>query len=101
MACASSPSAVPSNAGLSCVCMETSKVGVQAAGIKDTRRIEGVLQSPMNAHQHVAHGSKHAVRLVGAAHERRMPACKQRGSAHVSGLCGGTPPTLGAVPFNE
>src|SRR3984957_5543726 len=99
MACASSPCGVPSNSGVKCVCTR-SELGVQTAGVEDARRIEGLLQSSVNAHQDLAHGRKHCGGFV-APDQCRMPCgmCGRR--AHLVSLGTGAPPTLRTVPLDE
>src|ERR1700730_8986612 len=101
MACASSPSGVSANSGLRWVCMARSQLGVETPGIEHAHRIEGLFQSLVDAHQHIAHRHEYAAGFVGATDERRMSARERRSGAHLPGSGGGAPPALGTVPPDE
>src|ERR1700736_4791942 len=101
MACASSPSGVSANSGLKWVCMAASQFGVQTPGIEHARWIEGLFQSFVDSHQHIAQRRKYAAGFVGAPDQRGMSARDCRRCAHLPGVGGGAPPTLGTVPLDE
>ena len=65
------------------------------------RRIEGLLQAMVNAHEHRVERSECAGGLVGAANQRGMPSRRCGGGANLARRGSGAPPSLGTVPLDD